>query len=145
MAVGRFEDGTPFIMQQTDGLGPANDFNDNSDPKGAMCPFRSHIRKTNPRGESAVKRAQFGVTVASERGHIMARRGITHGERTQDADKQFLDLVPTKDVGLLFMAYMSSIENQFEFTQATWANNTGFVAPNSGLDPVLGQGKQGAG
>jgi Dyp-type peroxidase family len=140
MAVGRFEDGTPFIMQQTDGLGPANDFNYTPDPSGALCPFRSHIRKTNPRGESAIKLAQFGVTVASEREHIMARRGITYGERTQDADFEFLDPKPTKDVGLLFMAYMSSIENQFEFTQATWANNTSFVAPNSGLDPVLGQG-----
>jgi Dyp-type peroxidase family len=144
MAVGRFEDGTPFIMQQTDGLGPANDFNYNGDPNGAMCPFRSHIRKTNPRGESAVKLAQFGVTVASEREHIMARRGITYGERTQDADKEFLDPKPTKDVGLLFMAYMSSIENQFEFTQSTWANNISFVAPGSGLDPVIGQGKNAA-
>jgi Dyp-type peroxidase family len=140
MAVGRFEDGTPFVMQQTDGLGPKNDFNFKGDPNGAKCPFRSHIRKTNPRGESATK---FGIPVADERLHIMARRGITYGERQQDADKEFLDPKPTKDVGLLFMAYMSDIENQFEFTQASWANNGGFVGPNTGIDPVIGQGSNG--
>lgn len=38
------------------------------------------------------------------------------------------------------MAYMASLENQFEFTQGTWANNADFVAANTGIDPVIGQG-----
>jgi Dyp-type peroxidase family len=142
MVVGRFEDGTPFVVQKTDGLGPINDFNFASDPNGANCPFRSHIRKSNPRGESVAQLAKVGINTSNavERSHIMARRGITYGERQQDAQMDFTDR-PTSGVGLLFMAYMSSIENQFEFTQASWVNNPNFVTPNTGIDPVIGQGK----
>jgi hypothetical protein len=41
------------------------------------------------------------------------------------------------------MAYQNDIVNQFEFTQAAWVNNPGFVQPNAGIDPVIGQGPKG--
>ena len=145
MIVGRFEDGTPVLLQNAEGMHHPvpNDFDYSGDQAGLKCPFHAHIRKTNPRGESARILASFGVTVESERAHIMARRGITYGARKQNKKKEFLD-APTKDVGLLFMAYQSSVTNQFEFTQATWANNPSFVNTNTGIDPVIGQGTAGS-
>ena len=138
MIVGRFEDGTPVLLQNGEGMhNPVpNDFDYTGDPDGLKCPFHAHIRKTNPRGDTARK---FGVSLKSERDHIMARRGITYGERTQNAKNEFTDK-PTKNVGLLFMAYQSDIAKQFEFTQVSWANNEGFVQPGTAIDPVIGQG-----
>jgi Dyp-type peroxidase family len=144
MIVGRFEDGTPVILQKTDKLiNPVrNNFDFSDDTQGNKCPFHSHIRKTNPRGDSV---REFGVTLEDERSHIMARRGITYGARNAeiDADGQIIELKdkPIGGVGLLFMAYQSDIANQFEFTQSSWANNPGFVKDNAGIDPVIGQGE----
>ncbi|WP_160005691.1 Dyp-type peroxidase [Rhizobium sp. 18055] len=136
LVVGRFEDGTPVALHPEGQAGvPTNDFNyagDNqSDPLTATCPFKAHIRKTNPRtaGDD------------NERAHIMARRGITYGKRNRESvDEDFSDHdQPTGKVGLLFMAYMSDIAEQFEFTQSAWANNTNFKIQNTGVDPVIGQ------
>jgi deferrochelatase/peroxidase EfeB len=56
--------------------------------------------------------------------------------------------------GLMFVCYQTSITQQFEFVQGTWANNAGFVSsvfpkkrPSDGsvitvgIDPVIGQAK----
>ncbi|KAB0677609.1 hypothetical protein F6X38_18075 [Aureimonas leprariae] len=144
LIVGRFEDGSPVVLNPlpTD-MPPVNDFDFRHDEAGSRCPFIAHIRKTNPRGESPFHLAtDIGVatTARQERSHIMARRGITYGERQYDEETNDFTDRPTTGVGLLFMAYMSSIENQFEFTQATWANNADFVTGGVGVDPVIGQG-----
>lgn len=154
MVVGRYENGTPFVKSKApDRLsdpdrGPANnfDFTSPEDASGALCPFRSHIRKTNPRGESALKEGLIDPEeLKVERSRIMARRGITYGRRVQDDKGEFLDR-PSGGVGLLFMAYMSSIAEQFEVTQGFWANSPTFVdrgpavSPATGVDPVIGQG-----
>ena len=150
MIVGRFEDGTPLTLQQTDGArGPImNNFTYGSDSEGRKCPFHAHIRKTNPRGSGKAEPAE------KERLHLMARRGQTYGQRT---DVPFDENVPpsgrpTGGVGLLFMAFNSKIHfdfaagdfegAQFDFTQAVWADNPGFPIeqPDPGLDPVIGQG-----
>jgi Dyp-type peroxidase family len=143
LIVGRFEDGSPVVLDPmpTD-MPPINDFNFQHDPAGGRCPFHSHIRKVNPRGESPLHLATdfgFASTVRQERAHIMARRGITYGTRIFDKDKNDFTDEPSEGVGLLFMAYMANIENQFEFSQATWANNPAFVTANVGIDPVIGQ------
>jgi len=139
MVVGRFEDGTPVTLHGApQGGSPINDFDYKSDADGARCPFRGHTRKTNPRGDI---QHQFNAPEAAERAPIMARRGITYGERRQQANGDFAeDDRPTADVGLLFMAYMSDIAAQFEFTQASWVNNRDFVVKGTGVDPVIGQG-----
>jgi deferrochelatase/peroxidase EfeB len=53
LLVGRFEDGSPVVLDPlpTD-MPPVNDFDYRSDEQGSRCPFLAHIRKTNPRGES---------------------------------------------------------------------------------------------
>ncbi len=135
LVVGRFENGTPVIVSGSEiAAAPPNDFNysgvDEDNPDKTHCPFKSHIRKTNPRGQDE-----------GERSRIMARRGITYGERAyrpEGADFRETDR-PTGGVGLLFMAYMSDISEQFEFTQAAWAGNVNFENDETGIDGVIGQ------
>lgn len=151
MVVGRFEDGTPVVLQDHDKLPvdatgqPVNDFEYGIDAGAGKCPFHGHIRKANPRGDTVRK---LGATLASERSHIMARRGIPYGTRATHPNDPALDdhptLMPTKGVGLLFMAYNVDIARQFEFTQSSWVNNPGF-AQGTGIDPVIGQGANPAG
>ncbi len=143
MVVGRFEDGTPAALQKGEGMHHPvpNNFSYESDPDGARCPFSAHIRKTNPRGDTVRK---FGVSDESERSHRIARRGITYGERLKHpSDDPSFDEMPTDGVGLLFMCFQSNIGNQFEFMQSAWANNPGFVTPDAGVDPVIGQANGG--
>lgn len=119
LVVGRFEDGTPITLQKSDGMDdPAfNNFNYQNDRNGSKCPFQGHIRKVNPREQSP-----------EERGHRIARRGITYGKRREDmADR------PEDGVGLLFMCFQADIANQFERLQQM-ANAT-----SGGLDPIIGQ------
>ena len=151
MAVGRFEDGTPVTLSdEAKGQTPPNDFTYKSDP-GARCPFQAHVRKVNPRGTGGAELENV------ERGHIMPRRGIpytdiarkTHpstlpgSDTLTDFNAKVAPLLPTGGVGLLFMAYNSDINKQFQFTQQTWANNPGFPIvppPAPGIDPVMANG-----
>lgn len=150
--VGRFEDGTPITMS-SDAKNlkePHNDFDYKADAAASRCPFHAHIRKTNPRGAGGFE------LEANERLHLMARRGIPYEDtpRTLHPDglpealthdefnEKVLPHLPTGDIGLLFMAYNAKLDNQFVFTQQTWANNLNFpnAAAPSGLDGVIGQG-----
>jgi Dyp-type peroxidase family len=137
MAVGRFRDGTPVTLSShgADNLREFNDFDygnkkkdDAADLDGLKCPFHSHIRKTNPRGDSA--RLISGVTLESEREHRIVRRAIPYGSPELSAP-----------VGLLFMCFQSDLEKQFVFMQRFWANNSDFVQTKVGLDPLVGQGE----
>ncbi|MGA0558746.1 Dyp-type peroxidase [Larkinella sp. VNQ87] len=139
MLVGRFEDGTPIEMSDREGMihgAVWNNF-DYTKSENSKCPFHGHTRKTNPRSD-----VPGGVSQAKT--HMMARRGIPFGTRTDDPSDGQIYNKPEKGVGLLFMSYQASIENQFEFIQKSWANNSKF--PNfdpqklDGLDPIIGQG-----
>ncbi len=144
--VGRFEDGTPVVMRDRDGLREPipNNFDYAPDPEGQKCPFHSHIRKMNPRGDTvrafAAAPADEPQLLAEERGRRIARRGITYGDRVADpSDPSKIPELPTRDVGLLFMCFQANIPSQFAFLQQSWANNEAFVKAGTGLDPVIGQ------
>lgn len=158
MAVGRYEDGTPLVLQSGDGgwaesdkpIIP-NDFNYDGDSEGLKCPFHAHVRKSNPRLESVKPGGAFAQSKEEELGHRIARRGITYGGSLSTSED--LDDLPTNGVGLLFMCYQSDIWEQFEFIQRFWCNNPTFLEPGfsggqnpnydkTGLDAVIGQ-KQG--
>ena len=143
LVVGRFEDGSPVTLSdEAKGANPPNDFNYAIDP-GSRCPVHAHIRKVNPRGAAATERA-----------HIMPRRGIPFTDVLRavhpsdlpgsvdlpDFDANVKPDLPQGGVGLLFMAYNSNLTNQFVFTQQSWANNAGFPSPGVGADPIIGQG-----
>lgn len=134
MIVGRFEDGTPVVLQR-DGGGDnpvMNNFNYDGDPDGLRCPAHAHIRKTNPRGETT----KLGASIKDERSHIMARRGMTFGKRNRTVDPSD---EPAGGVGLMFMAFHADLGRSFEFTQQAWANSPNFLKPGTGRDPIIGQ------
>ncbi len=156
MLLGRFEDGTPIQLDGREGLIHSaihNNFDyELKDGKedASRCPFHAHIRKANPR--SGLKGA--GNTPAERmqaaKARMMARRGITYGIRTDEFNDGHIYNKPEKEVGLLFMSYQASIENQFEFIQKNWANSPKFPGddlenPKStdiGIDPIIGQNKE---
>ena len=134
MIVGRFEDGTPVEVSDTNGiLGKATFNNFDYDPNdSSKCPYHAHIRKTNPRSDIGVKEALT---------HIMARRGIPFGNRKDNPNDGIIENKPEGGVGLLFMSYQADISNQFELIQRTWANEVNFSKDNTGIDLIIGNGK----
>jgi Dyp-type peroxidase family len=137
MLVGRFEDGTPITFSEEDkmkGSGDFNNFDYSSDEHGEKCPFHAHIRKSNPR------RKDDSASEINDKSHIMARRGITYGHRNVSTEVDpTLEQMPNEGVGLLFMSFQKSIENQFEFIQQNWVNNPDFLKNGVGIDPIIGQ------
>jgi Dyp-type peroxidase family len=140
-ALGRRLDGTPLASRTN----PAdqNDFTYRDDELGARTPLYAHIRKVNPREDKVFR----------DRSHKMLRRGIPFGPRFERRSPD------DRERGMIFNAYLASIEDQFEFVQRRWANDPGFPASTlakygrvsgdkariDGLDPVLGDGPDAAG
>jgi len=143
MIMGRFRNGTPLVMHDSADPDPdanVNDFGYDDDPAGARCPYFAHTRKANARGTGGVE------DPAAERSHLMARRGQSYGERTDDPGDPSAPASarPTGGVGLMFMAMNASIVQQFVFVQQTWINERNFPEHGEqhppGLDDVVGQG-----
>ena len=88
---------------------------------GLRCPMDAHIRKMNPRN-------------GGEAQHRVIRRGIPFGLPFDPAAGRGQGV--DADRGLLFMAFMASIEEQFQFLQSAWAN--GPLPGGGGPDPVIG-------
>ncbi|AEV83523.1 Dyp-type peroxidase family protein [Actinoplanes sp. SE50] len=139
-ALGRHLDGRPLAAPDR-----VNDFTYHGDDDGARTPRYAHIRKVNPR-EDAVFR---------DRGHKMLRRGIPFGPRLHRHQPD-----NGEERGMLFNAYMASIDDQFEYVQRRWATDPGFPSSTlarygragatdgpavDGLDPVLGGNARQAG
>jgi Dyp-type peroxidase family len=137
MIVGRFEDGSPVQVGDEAGMIHSAVFNnfDYDKMDASKCPFHSHIRKSNPRSD---------IGMAASKSHIMARRGIPYGSRTDEPNDGKIYNKPTGGLGLLFMSYQASIANQFEFIQKSWVNDASFFNREAGKmigqDPVIGQG-----
>lgn len=109
------------------------------DPVGAVCPFAGHIRKTYPRNDRSASFPTLGESDTQT--HRLLRRGIPFGPPYPlDPPPTFED---SGDRGLLFLAYQTSITDQFEFVQQTWANNPDFKEPGSGHDLIIGQNPHG--
>jgi Dyp-type peroxidase family len=132
-AIGRRADGRPLVPRAK--VHKPNAFDYRDDPSGWYTPLYAHIRKMNPRDDRLFR----------DRSHKLLRRGIPFERRNAG--------MPGKvEKGLLFNAYMASIENQFEFLQRRWANDPQFPTSTvsrfprpagsggaiAGLDPVIG-------
>jgi Dyp-type peroxidase family len=81
-------------------------------------PASSHVGKTRPA-------AEFGP----EKRRLM-RRGVPYGPP--------YDTAPDQERGLVFNAFMASIDRQYEHIQRLWANKVDFPALDTGWDPVIG-------
>jgi len=125
------------------------------DDEGVRCPFSGHIRKAYPRDDEGLN----GGLPATDRHlnesrtqtHRLLRRGLPYGPVSPSTiDTPFEDDV---DRGLQFLAYQTSIENQFEFVTQNWVNAENFKEPvqtkasdepvdqGGGHDPIIGQSK----
>ncbi|CAN5919661.1 Dyp-type peroxidase [soil metagenome] len=105
----------PALPKDTAPLNPA-------DPDGLRCPLAAHIRKVNPRDQAT----DLGFVERTPPRSLL-RRGITYA--TSDSDK-----------GLLFVAYQSSITDQFEFLMREWVKKPNLPRDEAGHDPILSQG-----
>jgi len=144
--VGRFEDGSPVVVTDEEGLvgsGRYNNFNYEDDnpalaASATRCPYFAHIRKTNARKERSMD-------------PLIVRRGIPYGTKgkVRDSDHDD-DESPEKGVGLLFMCYQADIASQFEkiqqFANTGTTSNGGASASakdQSGIDAIIGQPAEG--
>lgn len=144
LVLGRFKDGTPLSLSDKAGMSRSaiDDFNYSQDPGGTKCPFHAHIRRLNPRHESAANL----ITVAddeAERRHRIARRSIPYGVSSEVTRHDYpVDQLPTGGAGILFMCFQRSLSNQFGYLQTVWANSgtrsDGTQVP-IGVDPIIGQ------
>lgn len=94
------------------------------DELGLICPHAAHIRKAYPRDH-----ATSIDTVSSMETHRILRRGVPYGEPFPAPGER----------GLLFLAYQTSIERQFEFITRAWLNNPNLRSGIDGHDPIAGQ------
>ena len=122
------------------------------DPKGLYCPFSAHIRKAYPRDETVAAgdrnpyeglQPPRTLNESDTQTHRVLRRGIPYGPPSESTPRDPVD--DDVDRGLLFMAYMTSISNQFEFVMDHMFNNPDFKSPRTGVDPIVGEaeGKRG--
>jgi Dyp-type peroxidase family len=124
--VGRWKSGTPIdLSPDTDNNltddAHINNFRFDNDSQGLRCPRFAHIRKVYPRDHDL-----FG-----NRAKRIMRRGIPFGPS--------FDYDANAERGLFFVAYMESIEGQFEFLNGAWINFPSFPFDNpQGPDAIIG-------
>ncbi len=155
--LGRFRDGTPVTLfneaKNNQEKFPENRFNYSNhfvvkrerdgklkalnDENAARCPFFSHIRKVNPRSE--------------EENRLIVRRGMLYDDRYYDPDepgvhrgiKEMIswkdwdkdnNLAPSENIGMLFMSFQSSLEEQFEYIFRNWSQSPEQLKRRTGVD-----------
>ena len=158
--VGRWASGAPIVNNpDRDNPNNATDVNfefEGKDAQGLRCPFAGHIRKAYPRD---TERGSF-INESATQTHRLLRRGIPFGKPMSNGCPVSLNRLrgvftdwmasvaegnskmggdTMGDRGLLFLAYQTSIERQFEFVTNAWVNNPDFPDSGDGHDPILGQ------
>ncbi len=116
-----------------------NDFEYADDDQGEIVPLAAHIRKAYPRDQSPLQ--EDGKTFppndpsaeSRTQTHRLLRRGIPFGKSlgAPEGGK------PADPRGLLFFAYQTDIERQFEFVQRAWVDDPDFPQKNAGQDPII--------
>ncbi len=152
--VGRWKSGAPLALTpaQDDTTLAANPQQNNNfdfadDQAQRRCPFGAHIRKTNPRQD---------IPQPALDPRRIIRAGIPFGPEVSAAETAAGQ--SQQERGLMFVCYQTSIPQQFEFVQKSWANNAKFVSPivpktrpgdgstvTVGVDPIIGQAAGAAG
>jgi len=126
--VGRWHDGSPLVRypRRPATADPTNQFDYVDDPEGALCPLGAHVRRTNPR-------SSLGSDGQLTKRRRIIRRGIPYGNFVRESE------IPDNGPrGIIFLAYMSGIERQFEFVQQQWINNGDSFRQGNDKDPLVG-------
>jgi Dyp-type peroxidase family len=140
--IGRWPSGAPLVLHpETD---PAKQATQDSpyepenrfgygllDAAGRQCPLGAHIRRVNPRDALGKDRQ---ASLESSRKHRILRRGARYGNPLPEGALQD----DGEQRGLLFMAINANLQQQFEFIQTMWINNTRFSNLNGETDPLIG-------
>jgi Dyp-type peroxidase family len=107
------------------------------DPQAWRCPFPAHTRRTFPRDDRLAPLAGSvdAITPAGTKRRRILRRGIPYGPASPSTPLAPVD--DGVDRGMLFLAYMTSIVDQFEFVTMNWLNNP--ALRGSGYDLLVGQ------
>jgi deferrochelatase/peroxidase EfeB len=123
-----------------------------ADKNGARCPFSAHIRKAYPRDDVGLVKppsSNLSLGEPATQTHRLLRRGLPFGPVSPSTPETPID--DDVDRGLQFLAYQTSIENQFEFVIKNWVNEPNFKEPFhappdqlpehqcGGHDPIIGQ------
>jgi Dyp-type peroxidase family len=103
------------------------------DPTGTRCPTFAHVRKVNPR-DQVTDQGSPAITLRAQ----VLRRGITFGP-SYPRDDPVAQASDDGQRGLLFLAYQTSIESQFELLSRKWMNRPNAPEPGSGHDLLVGQ------
>ena len=140
--VGRWPGGAPIVIcpdkENTD-HNNTNVFNYRKiDSTGLMCPYASHIRRSNPRDALDTDR-HTSMKVANR--HRLLRRGRSYGQPVTETMNPE-DILKTKNIagerGLHFICFNADIGRQFEFVQNAWINNPKFLGLFDERDPITG-------
>ncbi|MFC4721521.1 Dyp-type peroxidase [Geojedonia litorea] len=135
--VGRWPSGAPLSKFPDKDPGGASDENDflyaKDDPKGAKCPFGSHLRRMNPR-DSFERDSPKESLLLSNR-HRLIRRARLYGDPIIGSPN---NKKPKGEVGLYFNCFSADISRQFEFLQYTWSNYPKIKQLYSDPDPIIG-------
>jgi Dyp-type peroxidase family len=146
--VGRWKSGAPLVLSPVkddlslaEGTPRENDFEFGDDREGVRCPWAAHVRKAYPRDDVRHSTTPTELEVehaeAFTQTRRMMRRGISFGPELSHAEA--LSGHTTQQRGLLFLCYVSSIAEQFEFVQHSWIDEPDFSQVGSGVDPIMGQ------
>lgn len=118
LMMGRGMDGRPLVPLPAGAPVTGNDFDYAADPTGRLCPFHSHVRRSNPRdGQAPMPR--------------LMRRGMSYGPRVTDPAN--LDA----ERGVVFMAYCASIAEQFEVIQRWISGGNSSGVSSRHADPFM--------
>lgn len=122
--VGRYKNGTSITTDNKPSSVKKANFNDNfnyqerigtsTDQYGGRCPFHAHTRRANPRTPDTEDKT-------------LARRGIPYDDRKEGGK-----------VGLMFMSFQHSLEDQFEVVLNDWMLNSFINDYPLGQDAIIG-------
>jgi Dyp-type peroxidase family len=111
-----------------------NNFEFGDDEDGKLVPRAAHIRKAYPRDEKTPTGGE-----ADTQTHRLIRRGIPYGESFREDAPAGSLAGAEADRGLLFLAYQSSLERQFEFVTSEWFNKADHPERGDGHDSIISQ------
>lgn len=119
--MGRWPNGASTVPHPvTEPEAPARHPSYEADRHGLACPTGAHVRKAFPRDHATTT-----DTVTNMHTHRLLRRGIPY--------------TGMDGPGLMFTAYQTSFERQFEYVQRIWLNNPYLREPVDGHCPIAGQ------
>ncbi|MBI1185529.1 hypothetical protein GC194_14760 [bacterium] len=146
--VGRTPNGTPLAEGAEKTPGNNSFMYYENDAAGTGCPVGAHIRRANPR-DWLITEKNNDWAKEMVRKHQIIRHGRPFGKplvedmKTENMIKRSMEEpVDNEARGLHFMAFVSSINRQFEFVQNTWINSPVFGGLQGENDPLIGAKKQ---